>query len=268
MLIAISGYAQSGKNLVTDMIAYCISQYKTHSQLHNKFDSNDTLGYQAHSDWHQKAFACKLKQIVSLLTGIPVADLEKESVKSSLLGPEWHYKDEWFTGREINPNQHISIEPIKQLSVRQLLQRLGTDAMRDRVHPNVHINALFSDYIPNQVSYFTGVEDSGVKETALEEPVYPNWIISDLRFPNEFQAIKNRGGICIRIVRKYISKEPKIVRPEHLEHGINLDFPQSRHVSETALDQHQFDYTINNSGTLEELLEQVRTMLLHFKIIT
>ena len=33
--------------------------------------------------------------------------------------------------------------------------------------------------------------------------MYPNWIITDVRFPNEADAIKGRGGIIIRVNRKH-----------------------------------------------------------------
>lgn len=72
--------------------------------------------------------------------------------------------------------------------------------------------------------------------------LYPNWIITDLRFPNEANAIKDRGGITVRINRAeaYTSGSVK-----------NL------HSSETALDRYDFDYVIINSGTIEELQQKV-----------
>lgn len=233
------------------MIQFIVAQYEIHRQIYDKFDPTE-LNYRYSDKWEIKKFAGKLKQIVSLLTGIPVADLEKQSVKESILGPEWS-----------EPGL-LPDNPLAQMSVRTLLQRIGTEAMRDRVHQNIWINGLFADYKPiGGTHYFTGIEDNGIKETAIE-PVYPNWIISDLRFPNEFKAIKDRGGICIRINRgkEYWND------PEWLAGKKVYSQPISLHPSETALDNAEFDYIINNSGTLEELLEQVRTMLLHFKIIT
>jgi hypothetical protein len=35
---------------------------------------------------------------------------------------------------------------------------------------------------------------------------------------------------------------------------------------ETTLDDWKFDYTINNNGTIEELIEEIKKMLEHFKI--
>ena len=75
-----------------------------------------------------------------------------------------------------------------------------------------------------------------------------NWIITDVRFPNELEAIEKRGGLTIRVERSRYS---------------NGDF----HASETALDNAEFDYTINNNGTIEQLIEKVREILIKEGII-
>lgn len=45
---------------------------------------------------------------------------------------------------------------------------------------------------------------------------YPNWIITDMRFPNELKAIRQRGGITIRVNRgiKKTSKEWQELYPD------------------------------------------------------
>ena len=62
------------------------------------------------------------------------------------------------------------------------------------------------------------------------------WLITDTRFPNEADAIKERGGIVVRVDR-----------------GLST----GDHPSETALDDYEFDYVIPNTGTIEELIEEV-----------
>jgi hypothetical protein len=81
-----------------------------------------------------------------------------------------------------------------------------------------------------------------------EHLVYPSWIITDMRFPNELSYIKDRGGITIRVNTTRAGKV-------------------SNHESETALDNSTFDYVIDNSGTFDELLEHVRDILTAEKII-
>jgi hypothetical protein len=123
------------------------------------------------------------------------------------------------------------------MSVRDFLQKLGTDAMRTGLHPNVWVNALFSDYIPT--GKFNTIDDS---------TIYPNWIITDCRFPNEAQAVKDKGGIVIRIDRPGVS-------------------PINAHPSEIALDDWKFDYKIANISDIFALKETVEVILKHAKII-
>ena len=40
-----------------------------------------------------------------------------------------------------------------------------------------------------------------------------------------------------------------------------------QHPSETALDDYQFDYVIDNNGTIEELIEKVKVILIKEKLI-
>jgi len=107
------------------------------------------------------------------------------------------------------------------LTPRKLLQLLGTEAGRHIIHPNIWVNALFADY----------EKDS-------------NWIITDVRFPNEAEAIKDKGGILIRIERPQL---------------IERDF---EHLSETALDDYDgFDYVINNdTNSVQDLVDKVKEL--------
>ena len=83
----------------------------------------------------------------------------------------------------------------------------------------------------------------------LQRKNYPMWIITDCRFKNELQAIKDRDGIVIRVNRN------------------NSLFKSVIHESETALDNAKFDYIIDNNGTIEELIEKVKEILIKEKIL-
>lgn len=62
-------------------------------------------------------------------------------------------------------------------------------------------------------------------------------IITDVRFPNEVEAIKKAGGVVIRINR----------------YGVVLnDGRDVNHCSETALDNYKFDWIIDNNGSLAD----------------
>lgn len=212
MIISISGKIGSGKDLTAQIIQclcflkemnipYSISAVNYNLEKH--FTENNYYG-----KWQVKKYAGKLKEIVALLTGCTVRDLENQDFKNKELGDEWINTNSVINGYDIS----------KPPKYRELLQWIGTEAMRNVIHQNVWVNALFSDY--NEES---------------------KWIISDMRFPNEMEAVKKRGGITIRIERPNTNK--------------------GTHPSETALDNVEFDYVIQNDGTKEDLIEKVYTIL-------
>jgi len=226
MIIGISGKIGSGKSTIGDIIQIiCLT--------------NEGPTFE------QKSFAGKLKQIASLLTGFPVERFEDQEFKKALLGAEWG------TVRT-NPLNAIPVFGYVQfnelMSVRELLQKLGTEAMRDGLHKNVWVNALFADYKAKWVP--TG--DSVAKEDVSLEKEYPNWIITDMRFPNELEAVEKRWGITIRVVRPDM-------------HSLQAMVPA--HASETALDDAKFDYEIINDGEIVDLIEKVKQILIKEKII-
>jgi hypothetical protein len=207
MIIGISGYAGSGKDTVGEIIR------------------------QMDSSWVIKKWAGKLKTIASILTGLPVHLFEDGEAKNTYLGSEWS------TLRH-NPLNSITpfenIDFVEMMSVRELLQRLGTDAIRNGLHPNAWVNALMCDYRSEKFSGYIG--DTRQDKDASK------WIITDTRFPNEAKAIKDRGGFVIRVDRPGLE-------------------PINSHPSETALDKWDFDYRIDNSGTIEDLNVKVGVMI-------
>lgn len=202
-LIGINGKIGAGKDTVGEIIQkLCITN--------------------SGSKFEIKKFAGKLKQTASLLTGIPIKKFEDQEFKTKALGREWCYPTEW-QGRE-----HWV-----EMTVREFLQRLGTEAMRVGLHTNVWVNALFADY----KWYVKSWDELGTEI----DGAYPNWVITDMRFPNEMEAVVEKGGITIRVVR------PGTVTGDH--------------PSETALDDATFDYEIINDGSMEELVSKVRSIL-------
>jgi hypothetical protein len=178
-LIGISGKIGSGKDTVGGVL-------QLYFATHQPADA-----------WEIKKFAGKLKDIAEILTGIPKVNFEMQHFKQSNLPEEWNKNGEPMTARS-------------------LLQIVGTDAMRDQLHENVWVNALFADYNENS-----------------------RWIITDVRFPNEAEAIKKHGGIVIRI---------------------NRDVDTNNHLSETALDDYEFDYVIDNNSDMYKLALDVKAI--------
>lgn len=213
MIIGVNGYAGSGKDTVGKMIQYVFSKeteitvdvVTTHYKLHEWW-------LEEKSGWEIKKFAGKLKQIGSILTGIPAEKFEDQEFKKTELGSEWG------------------------MTVRDFLQKLGTDGLRDGLHSNVWVNALFADYECVPADRAPGGWDCD------------NWIITDTRFPNEAEAIKSRGGIVIRVDRPGVK-------------------PVNPHPSEVALDDWNFDYKILNVSDLVSLKQTVEQVLKYAKIL-
>ena len=242
-IIGISGRIGVGKDVTGRIIQYLTSEYKDKYEYSDWIDRVENYGSKTYSPWEIKKFAGKLKQIASLLTGIPVEDFEDQEFKKSYLGAEWGTV-------ESNPLNSIpvfeNIEFNHLISVREFLQKLGTEAMRDGLHENTWVNALFADY--NATGYnYTGCENKVIQG----EWEYPNWIITDMRFPNEMDAVKERKGITIRVVRP-VEKSKTTAR---------------LHPSETSLDKAKFDYEIINDAGILELIKKVRQILITEKII-
>lgn len=202
-----------------------------------------------------------------------------------------------------------------ELTPRLLLQLIGTECGRNIIHPNVWINATMSDYRDNilrlkdgfipEGADFIKVEDyleKRVKGDSVKlysrieasESVYPNWIIPDVRFPNEAQAIKDRDGIIIRVHRDIPIKQynrtcldchqgfdydrAKLVSPSttkvilcphcrSMNHAAVLIEPDN-HPSEVSLDDYKgFNYFIDNNGSLDDLVKTVEDILKTEKLI-
>jgi len=217
-----------------------------------------------------RRFADNLKDIVCMLIGCTREQLEDREFKEEELGEEWwYYKDK---KNKIYPyNSYDGYVGDKKLVLptpRLLMQLLGTECGREILHTNVWVNSLMSEYKPALPKYKELFEASGIQLSKEEADLatwiqeqYPNWIIPDVRFPNEFKAVKDRNGITIRVNR-----------PDFVENALTRKkFPvkvyKKEHKSETALDTAEFDYVIDNSGSLGDLEEKVLEILRKEKLI-
>ena len=289
MLIGISGKMGAGKNLVCTIIQG-LTAAKKHNIENPSFEW--IKKYYINSIWEQKAFAGKLKQTASLLTGIPVEKFEDQEFKNKVLPEEWWvYKVENFNDDEqydiigsyedryeLLDSHNLDVEEHNKLygdsdpkmteeefnkdflvktTPRLLLQIIGTECIRDKVHPNAWVNALFADYkyeihrseVPTRAAGF------------IDQHVYPNWIITDMRFPNEMEAVKSKGGITIRVNRSYDSLNQDSLFSLQKQQETN------NHPSETSLDSATFDFVISNDKDIEHLINEVRKILEKLNII-
>ena len=230
MIIGINGYAGSGKDTVGTIIQYLMCpHHNANESLQDilKEPSYHEWWLEDESGWEIKKWAGKLKLIASILTGIDESKFEDQEFKKTDLTHQW----------DCNPPDKRGLGTIhkKPMTVRDFLQRLGTDAIRDGLHTNAWVNALMSDY-------------KAIDYNDDEQPEYPNWIVTDTRFPNEAQAIKDAGGIVIRVDRP-------LVRP------IN------DHPSEVGLDDWKFDYKIANVSDIVSLSLTVLNILKQEKLL-
>lgn len=159
------------------------------------------------------SFATPLKTLIANLLGITIADVNK--LKNANNTYVLQSMDLIFLSKETD----IPIEIIKEKccdksfkNTRELMQFIGTDLIRE----------YCSDWHINKVREI--IETNGDK----------NFVIDDVRFPNERELIENLGGTLWFVVR------PKLDNV-------------SNHISETALKWQEFDNIIVNNKSLEYL---------------
>ncbi len=296
MVIGISGKIGSGKDTVGKIIQYLIYYEKCKNTKNfyyptdvwlAELQSNPNLDLST-SGFHVKKFADILKDMVCLLLGCTREQLEDNEFKNKELGEEWSLIG--ITNEvECVHCGYLKDTLSSNLTPRLLMQLLGTECGRQIIHPNIWVNALMSKYKPISDNLLEGE----IRKVREEDLVFPNWVITDLRFPNEKEAIEVRGGLLIR-VNRLIDKRVYVISNEQpfenwygviesyngnnfynvinavddtiLVHKNNITL-QDEHPSETALDNTKFDYIIDNNGTIEELVEKVKQILTELKFI-
>jgi hypothetical protein len=170
MIIGLSGYSQSGKDTVADIL---VLQH----------------GYK------RVAFADKIRECLYTLNPIVNA-----------------VSNEFIYLRRLVDNVGWD-EAKKNLEVRRLLQTLGAEVGRELIDPNLWVEMTMSKLNPHT----------------------ENIVITDVRFPNEYEAIKWAYGEIWRIERPGYK-------------------PVNNHYSEIALDEYKFDRIIENSSGIPKLV--------------
>ncbi len=131
-----------------------------------------------------------------------------------------------FGDKQLYGNWKETIDPEWGLTPRQMLQLIGTDALRDVVHKDfwvIPMRRKLKAHMKNNVSV----------------------VISDVRMENEAQLVKECGGILIKVER---ANKDKISGPQHK--------------SELELEEYTlWDYVIDNNGTLEELYKNIDNVM-------
>lgn len=198
MIIGLSGYARSGKDTAAQALV--------------------------EDGWIRIAFADKVREFLYRLD--PIVDTYSQYRLQDVIDQYgWSgYKESGYSDE-----------------IRGLLQRLGTECGRGVISDTIWVDAALGG------SCTCNGEQANVCHDIRNEPHIvgcPRWgmpkniVVTDVRFPNEVKAIKDRGGMVIRISREGVG-------------------PANNHPSETALDDYKFDAIITNT-TVEKLHRKIR----------
>jgi len=263
MIISLSGYIGSGKDLCGSIIQFLTN---TDKDCRKNFDGisidtfekwnsmrNEFPNWSGSSPWQIKKWAGPLRKVAAILLGMDEEFLYTDEFKQMKLPAQWGTLLEDWDGKDV-------IYETKSMTGREFLQKLGTDAIRNGLHENAWVNALMNGYVAKAQQ--SGTYTHNLDGTLRENPTHwasnfqwPNWIITDTRFPNELKAVKDCEGITIRINRA--STEMLQLKSRHGHAMIG-----TLHASETSLDNAEFDYIVNNDGTIEELTEKLKLILI------
>jgi hypothetical protein len=179
------------------------------------------------------SFAASLKDAVSAVFGWDREMLEGTTKTSR----EWReQKDEWWSNR-------LGIE----ITPRWVLQYWGTEVCRNGFHQDIWVASV---------------------ENKLRQSK-DNIVITDCRFANEVAAIKNVGGITLRVSRG----QP----PEWYDAAVSFNRGEvgnmSWALSRAKLDRHRvhpseyssvglnYDHLIDNNGTIDDLHKQINLIV-------
>jgi hypothetical protein len=144
----------------------------------------------------------------------------------------FHLGDEYWNGdlKEI-------VHPFWGTTPRDILQRVGTEAMRRGFDQDIWVKSL---------------------EWEIQQEPETRWVTCDVRFKNEIACIKRLGGVVWNVVRPDVEPKP----PAWCRHPIQRILGTWEHQSERDLkDFHGWDAVILNDGTLEDLYRKVEQNL-------
>ena len=166
----------------------------------------------------KESFANSVKDACAVIFGWNRGLLEGDTLESRAWREE---TDPWWSEKLGRP-----------FSPRLALQLMGTEAGRDVFHPDLWVHTVLRRCKPNQY-----------------------YVIADVRFPNEINAIKDSGGKIIRVRRGddpewfSLARECNTLnKPEIMRNA----YPEV-HYSEWAWIGQHYDVVMDNNCSLDEL---------------
>ena len=170
------------------------------------------------------SFARPLKDAVSIMFGWPRELLEGDTE----LSRSWREEPDVFWSEKFG----------RPFSPREALQLMGTEAGRETFHPDIWVISLLNRAKGKDV------------------------VVTDVRFKNEIDYIQKNEGIVIRVKRgedpewfNFLSSETDEFYREQIMKG------RSVHRSEWDWVGCDFDYVIENDGTVQQLRKKVENVL-------
>lgn len=166
------------------------------------------------------SFAGATKDVLNVVFGWDRALLEGDTVESRKFRET---EDIWWSEKLGIPN----------LTSRKTLQLIGTDLFRKHFNPEI-----WSSVVEKKIL------------TQLKNNPDSNIVVSDCRFPNEIQMLRNLGSHIISIQRNI---------PDwfmQYKFGINCEEALKLHESEISWIREKFDHVIDNNYETSKLFEQ------------
>jgi hypothetical protein len=179
-------------------------------------------------EFRRESFASTLKDAVASVFGWDRTMLEGRTKEAR----EWREQvDPWWAARLDMPT----------LTPRWVLQYWGTEVCRRGFHDDIWIASL-ENKLRNSKDHV---------------------VISDCRFPNEIKSIKEAGGIIVWVKRGELPEWYNIaVKANQGSNVAANDLKMKKiHASETAWVGTQFDFEIDNSGSIDDLFNKVKNLL-------
>lgn len=217
-IIVISGLKNSGKDTVADMLQYCLSV----PEPFRKYWMYRHYRYAFNSTYEKVAFADSLKDTLSVLFGIPIEKFYERDFKE-------HF---YIKGLEITNSPDNVLD---ESSFIEMLSKKDFSFLKTHF---ITIRQLLQCFGTEIVRDLFG--DAFWAERAMKH-TFDKMIITDLRFKVELEAVRKRNGLVLYIDNPNCTPEQHASESEVLEMKNN----------------HDFDFIIENNGTLEDLFNKI-----------
>lgn len=217
-IIVISGLKNSGKDTVADMLQYCLSV----PEPFRKYWMYRHYRYAFNSTYEKVAFADSLKDTLSVLFGIPVEKFYERDFKE-------HF---YIKGLEITDTPDNILD---EDSFIKMLNKKDFSFLKTHF---ITIRQLLQCFGTEIVRGLFG--NAFWAERAMKHN-FDKMIITDLRFKVELEAVRKRNGLVLYIDNPNCTPEQHASESEVLE----------------MKDNHDFDFIIENNGTLEDLFNKI-----------